>query len=133
MAIHFFETTTVAASIIRRSCGRHRLNWRLLQRGDGGAAKFVVRLTPAPSDTVYFNHPISGTSLYLSLIIENGTVNVDQIGAKGDAVIPAPDANSDTTLAYFNEYSGAIVSANSASTNNKPYFDAAFDHSEVKK
>lgn len=135
MAIYHFETTTDAGSNLSGSVvGDLVFTNGYYNAGDGGAAKFVVTsLTPAPSDTVYFNHPISGTSLYLSLIIENGTVNVDQIGAKGDAVIPAPDANSDTTLAYFNEYSGAIVSANSASTNNKPYFDAAFDHSEVKK
>lgn len=133
MAIYHFETTTDAASNLSGSvAGDLVFTNGYYNAGDGGAAKFVIT-SSVPSDTVYFNHPISGTSLYLSLIIENGTVNVDQIGAKGDAVIPGPDANSDTTLAYFNDYSGAIVSANSTSTNNKPYFDAALSHAGVKK
>ncbi len=96
------------------------------EENDGGGASFTVESAVTSADG-YFEHAIGETGLKAVMIIEDGTVNIDQLGAKGDAVIPE-EANG-----FSSTYVNQLYAVNTSSTDNSPFFSSAFRKLNVTK
>ena len=90
---------------------------------DGAGAKFNV-VSGTTTDGSYFEYTLTET-LKAVMVIENGTVNIDQLGAKGDAVLP------EAADGFDNAYINQIISSNENSFDNCFILTAALNNPEI--
>ncbi len=101
--------------------------------GDGGGAEFTVEDIDNKPIEQYFEHAIVGTNFKAVMIVEDGTVNIDQLGAKGDAVLADTFYNTVTTAESCDIRTGETLDANTNSTDNTGVLNYVFEKDSVKK
>ncbi|MBQ3151148.1 MAG: hypothetical protein IJB86_07905 [Clostridia bacterium] len=114
--------------------------------GDGGGARFRVKQDLA-AESSHFEYTLVNTAdkqIKAVMIIEDGTVNIDQLGAKGDAVLPLsfndsysnPESCDMRTIKTLNINNGSseYLDENEVAitaTDNAKFFNEAISNSEV--
>ena len=99
---------------------------------DGGAATFAVK-SGSTADGV-FTHTLYGYSgLIAELVIQDGVVNVDQLGANGNAVLPSSYDDVVTTQSECNTRTNATINANNNAFDNASVLAAACQSTRVRE
>lgn len=140
MSIYTFETTEeMKTATTEFAVGDYIFTPGYYSVNDGGAGEFRIILPVAnESADGYFTYEVNGensTTVWASLIIKDGIVNIDQLGAQGDAVFDTPE-NEITSwegAGGLYAYQGAVITANASATDNSATIQAALSNTSIKK